>query len=469
MSSTVALILTLAFIAFLFWRDNREKPDVTSALWLPFFWVVVGSGSRFLSQWLDLFGIHTGGITVEDGSPIDAVFYLFLIAAGMYVLHLRRVRFSRFFRNNRWVAIYFAYCLLAVLWSDFPYVSAKRWIKLLGDPVMVLVILTEPRPMDSLVLLMKRCAYIMLPVSILFIKYFPDLGRGFDDWTGVAHNTGIATNKNELGFDCWIFGAVLFWHLLQVLQWERGHSRRSEITLCCGLLAMDVWLLHMAQSATSLMALALSAFVMLFLGLRWVKVKYVSAYILAAVIFCLLGGMTFGLFGGVIHLLGRNETFTGRTDIWHMLWNWPINPVVGTGFESFWLGDRREQIQSNLYFLNEAHNGYLETYLNLGYIGVFLVVAMLLATYFKARRELLLDFEWGRFRLAFLFAFILYNWTEAAFRLNAFPFFVFFLIAIDYPAPASIADEEVIDLAASGEEMEPVYVPVPIPVAASQR
>ena len=90
-------------------------------------------------------------------------------------------------------------------------------------------------------------------------------------------------------------------------------------------------------------------------------------------------------------------------------------------------------------FLNEAHNGYLETYLNLGYIGVAITAATLLATYGKARRELLDHFEFGRFRLAYLIAFILYNWTEAAFRMNCFPFFMFFVIAIDYPARRALA------------------------------
>src|SRR5580692_11143687 len=103
MPSSVATLLTLAFIAVLFIRDIRGKPKVTSALWLPFFWIVVGPGSRFLSQWLDIFGFRVGGITVEDGSPIDATFYAVLIAMGMLVLHKRRVSIGEFVRNNRWL------------------------------------------------------------------------------------------------------------------------------------------------------------------------------------------------------------------------------------------------------------------------------------------------------------------------------------------------------------------------------
>jgi len=443
MPQSLATLLTLAFIAVLFIRDLRGKPNVTGALWLPFFWIVVGPGSRFLSQWLDIFGFHVGGITVEDGSPIDATFYAALIAMGMFVLYKRRVSIREFIGNNRWLTIFLAYCLVAVLWSDFPFVSLKRWIKLLGDPVMALVILTEPDVIESLTVLIKRAAYVMLPVSILFIKYYPDLGRLYDTWTGAQMNTGIATNKNELGFDCWIIGAVLLWHMAQVFHREPGRGKRNEMMLCGGLMVMDLWLLKTAHSASPFVALILGAGIMLFLGLRWVRKERVSAYILMVLIVGTVAGAGLGLFGGIIHLLGRNETFTGRTDIWTMLWHWNINPAVGAGFEGFWLGDRREAVEDLYPGLNEAHNGYLETYLNLGIVGVLITVAMLLATYGKCRRELFRNFDWGRFRMAYLFSFIVYNWTEASFRLNALPFFIFFLIAINYPKRQTAVAPEV--------------------------
>jgi O-antigen ligase len=384
-----------------------------------------------------------GGVTVEDGSPVDAVFYLCVIMTGIFILHQRRLSFLKFIHNNRWLTLFMAYCLVAILWSDFPYVSFKRWIKLLGDPVMALIVLSEPDVIVAVSCLMKRCAYVMLPISILFIKYFPNLGRLYDIWEGHPMYTGIATNKNELGFDCWILGAVLFWHLLQVLPWKAGRTKREELLLCAGLLCMDLWLLKMAHSASSFVALVVAAGIMTFLGFRWVDKRRVGAYICLGIMGCALAGLGLGLFGSFIHLLGRDETFTGRTDIWHLLWNWNVNPLVGTGYESFWLGDRREAVQNVYPGLNEAHNGYLETYLNLGIIGVVITVALLLAAYGKSRRELFRNFEFGRFRMAFLFSFIVYNWTEAAFRLNAFPFFMFFLVAIDVPKLRKPAPERV--------------------------
>ncbi|MGH7978646.1 MAG: O-antigen ligase family protein, partial [Limisphaerales bacterium] len=366
MPSSLALALTLGFIVLLFVRDIREKAKVTNALWIPFLWIAVcGGGSRYFSQWLDMFGLHVGAISVEDGSPVDAAFNGALILGGLLVLHKRRVMVLEFVRNNRWLTIYLAYCLLAITWSDYPFVSAKRWVKLLGDPVMALVVLTEPEPSEALIRTMKRCAYVMLPLSILFIKYFPVLGRTFDEWSGAPQNTGVATNKNELGFDCWILGAVMFWHLLQVLRWERGRARRDELILCAALIAMDLWLLKDAHSASSLVAFVLAAGVMLFLGMRWVRRRSVGFYIIAGAAAAAVALFGFGLTDTVIHLLGRNDTLTGRTEIWRALWHWNINPIIGTGYEGFWLGARRLAVQQNvLSFLNEAHNGYLETYLN---------------------------------------------------------------------------------------------------------
>ncbi|HEU6449226.1 MAG TPA: O-antigen ligase family protein [Verrucomicrobiae bacterium] len=497
MPSSLALVLTVAFIAVLFLRDVRERANISGALWIPLLWIFFSS-SRFFSQWLAVFGINLGGITVEDGSPVDAAIFAFLIASALYVLYQRRVTVAEFFRDNRWITIYLLYCLIACAWSDFPFVGFKRWIKLLGGPVMALVILTEPDPMESLARLMKRFAYLLLPLSICFIKYFPDIGRAFDPWNGLPTNTGVTTNKNMLGQDCMILGLFLFWHLLQVRKSPTGWSKatdepavasvydrqfgsgtarlksptseddpssaglvnsktkRNEILLCLGLLGMDLWVLKVAHSATSLACLILGTAIILFLGMRSVSWKNITGYMIAGIaivaIFLSAGGFDF-----IVHLLGRNDTLTDRTYIWQMLLHWKINPIIGTGFEGFWLGQRRQELQSVLPFLNEAHNGYLETYLNIGLVGLALTIAMVLATYFKTRRALFVDFEFGRFRLAYLLAFICYNWTEAAFRTHCFPFIVFFLIAVDY------AQRETVESSEPGmvtpEDFEPVIVP----------
>jgi exopolysaccharide production protein ExoQ len=433
MPPQIAALVYILGVVWLFRRDFRERPNVTAALWLPFFWIFI-SGSRFFTQWLEIFGLDLGGVSVEEGSPVDAFVFFGIIISGVYVLHRRRVNWSEFMRNNRWVTIYLCYCLLAITWSDFPFVAFKRWIKLFGQPIMVLVLLTEPDPVESFTRLLKRFAYMIVPISILFIKYFPQFGSCYDTWTGQRMNTGITTDKNALGCDCFILTLFFIWHFLRVRHQERGVVRRHELLLCFGFLVALGWLLNTAHSSTPIGALILALAVMWFLGLKFVERRRLGTYLVVFVVVCALGEFFFGIHNLAIHALGRNSTLTGRTEIWQILLHWNINPILGVGFESFWLGDRIDKLAELLpgLPLNEAHNGYLETYIQLGLLGVFITIAMLAATYFKAHRALLNDFDFGRFRLAYLAGFIVYNWTEAAFRTHAFPFFMFFLIAIDY-------------------------------------
>jgi O-antigen ligase len=322
-------------------------------------------------------------------------------------------------------------------------VAFKRWIKVLGHPIMALIVLTEPNPVEALTTLMKRCAYVIVPVSILFLKYYPEWGRGFDLWTGAAVNTGITTNKSALGVDCLILGFFFFWHLLQMWSCERGKAKRNELFLTGGFLLAIWWLFSMAHSSTSLVSLFVGMLIVVLLGLRVVDKKFIGTYLIVGVLALAAAEWAFGIYANVLQLLGKDPTLTDRTLLWTDLLKVEINPLFGAGFESFWLGERfREFAASRWWAPNQAHNGYLETYLNLGLVGLVLLIALLIATFGKGRRELFTNFQFGRFRLGFLMAVIAYNWTEAAFKNISVIWFVFCLIALDYSQPESESFEQ---------------------------
>jgi O-antigen ligase len=454
---SIASCLTVAFIAWLFRRDIREKPDVTSALWLPLLWLVIPC-SRPVSEWLSIFGLPvSGGASVEEGSPLDAAFYFVLIAAGFCVLLKRQVRLSEIVRNNGWLIAFLLYCFISIAWSDFPFVAFKRWIKILGHPIMVLIVFTEPDPEEALTRLMKRCAYVVVPVSILFIKFYPQLGRGFSPWGG-AMNTGIAEGKNMLGADCLILGYFFFWHLLRTWPTERDQRRRNELRLIAGLLIGIWWLFSQAHSATSLTSFVIGALVVVFVGIRSLNKNLIGTYMLAALVLLAAAELAFGVSGRLSENLGRGSDMSGRTVLWTALLGLHTNPIFGSGFESFWLGERPKQLEGIFFFIpNEAHNGYLEIYLTLGLIGLFLLIGLFVGTFWKIRLELFRNFEWGRYRLGFLAAVVLYNWTEAAFKTLNPIWFAFYLIAMDYPRIYLATVQPSVGVARSEESSEFAY------------
>jgi exopolysaccharide production protein ExoQ len=429
----LALFLTLALIVFLFRRDIREKPDVSGGLWLPLLWLVLNC-SRSVSQWLNIFGLPvSGAASAEEGSPLDAFFYLVLATAGFCVLCKRQVYLSEIVLNNGWLIAFFLYCFISIAWSDFPFIAFKRWTKVLGHPIMALIVLTEPDPEEALIRLMKRCAYVVVPVSILWIKYYPQLGRGYTEW-GEPMNKGIAIGKNMLGADCLILGFFFFWHLLQTWQTERNTRRRNELRWIAGFLIGISWLLRLAHSATSTICLFVGVLIVVFVGIRSIK-NFIGTYMLAALVLLAAAELAFGISGSLSESLGRGKDLTGRKVLWAQVLEFQPNPILGAGFESFWLGERRVRM-AELYKgwqPGGAHNGYLETYLNLGLIGLSLLIGLLIATFWKIRLELFRNFEWGRYRLGFFAAVVLHAWTETTFAAYGPLWFVFYIMALDYP------------------------------------
>ena len=282
MPPKVALLLTLGFMGVLFWRDIREKPNITRAIWLPIVWMFLVA-SKPVSQWLSIFGLPGFAATsVEEGSSLDAFVFLGLIALGIYVLSKRQVSLSEVLRDNAWLTAFVLYCFLAIFWADLPFVSFKRWIKILGHPIMVLILFTEPDPREALVRLMKRCAYVILPVSILWIKYYPALGRRVSEF-GAMTNSGIAVGSNVLAGICAILGLFFLWHFFQIRRTSKSKRRRNELRLIVGLLLMSGYCLGETHSATADFCLFLGAVTMMLLGLRFVNKRLIGTYVLAGI------------------------------------------------------------------------------------------------------------------------------------------------------------------------------------------
>ncbi len=433
MPPALATLLTVVFIFFLFFLDSRKQGEISSALWLPVFWLAI-TGSRFPTQWLNL-----GNSAVDaEGGLLDVAYFLTLIILGIRVLVVRHVAIGNLVEHNKWLAAFFIFSFLSIAWSDFPFIAFKRYIKILGHPVMALIILTDSHPKQALQKVMKRCAYLMMLPSVLFIKYYPQYGRGFDRWTGEAFNNGIMITKNELGAGCMVFGIFFFWNLLTARRIEDHSYRRMEILQSAGFLYMVGWLMYMAHSSTSLVALMIGGVTIGVLGLRIVNKRFIGTYFVAVILVAAIAEWGFDLRENVIEMLGEDSTLTDRTLVWADCLALVDNPILGAGFESFWLGPRLDILWAKWWWKpNQAHNGYIETYLNLGGVGVVLLAGLIISTFRKSSQQLLTDFDFGRLRLGFLFAIILYNYTEATFKALHLVWTIFHIIAIDYPRPST--------------------------------
>src|SRR5438128_196474 len=129
----------------LFWLDRDQRSRTSGALWIPVVWLSLAC-SRSVGQWLQLGTPMNLADEYLEGSPIDRLAYMGLLVIGLIVLANRRRRVGRILRANGPILLFFLYCAVSFLWSDFPDVAFKRWTKAIGDLVMVLVVLSDREP-----------------------------------------------------------------------------------------------------------------------------------------------------------------------------------------------------------------------------------------------------------------------------------------------------------------------------------
>jgi O-antigen ligase len=300
---------------------------------------------------------------------------------------------------------------------------------------MVLVLFTEPDPEEAIIRSIKRCAYVIFPVSILWIKYYTALGRKFDEW-GAMTSVGIAGGKNELGAVCLFMGAFLLWRWLRIRRADKTRARRDELWLLTFLLSTIAYALWKAHSGTSTICFLLAVGVIFGLELRAVDKRIIGYYLAMLCVAAIAAQLLFDVYGKVVDLSGHESTIEGRGRLWEVLLQTDHDPVLGVGYESYWLGERLQRIWDMPEFRwhpTQAHNGYIETYINLGAVGLIMLVGVILAAFRKCLEELRRDFEWGRIMLACLIAIVAHNWTEAGFKALDTVFFFFFLVSLRYP------------------------------------
>jgi exopolysaccharide production protein ExoQ len=420
MSPSLALSIWLLLLVGLFCFDPARERKTSAALWVPLVWFFF-LGSRTPSMWLGLQTASSAAQALEEGSPLDRTIFSVLTLAVFVILVSRSFQWRKFVTQNSALAFFLAFALLSVAWSDFPFATFKKWFRDMGVCMAVLVVLSDPRPLEAVRTLLRRLYYLLVPLSIVFVKYYPNLGKTFSEW-GSQEYTGVSTSKNMLGVLCLVSGIFFFWDT--VTRWPQRRDKQVKWVIFLNVLfiGMALYLLNLSGSKTSTVCLALGCLMIAAAHcsfgrrhLGWVKA-------LAPLVFVLYLILTigFGMGAQLSEAVGGSANMSDRTHIWQVLLSVPINPVLGTGYQSFWLGSRVQWVWARLDGDNvlEAHNGYLQIYLDLGLIGLFLFCTFLISTYRKICERLDALTPLGSLGLGLWSLLLLYNVTEASFEVN---------------------------------------------------
>jgi exopolysaccharide production protein ExoQ len=418
MPPQLMLWLGIGFAFWLFRLDRAWRRLPSAALWIPGIWLAMAS-SRQMSFWLGSVGLVGGGTSNLEGSPVNVIFNGSLFLITLVVLYRRGFSWGEFTAANKALVSIFAFFLCSALWSPFPLPTVKRLIQEFGCVLTGLIILTERDPGESLRVLFVRVSYILFPLSVIFIRYIPSIGRVVSSVSGTHMLCGVADHKNSLGQVTMVFCLVLLWDMMETRKEALTPQTTPERWARPVNMGIGLYLLVISNSGTSLMCFLLGI-VLLFGGKLLARRENARQLFMVSVIsiVCLLIiNQEFGIASRISEAMGRGAGLTGRTDIWNKILEKNSNYLIGSGFRGFWETSEGESVWRELGTnpLLTAHNGYLETYLNGGAVGLFLLTVFLLSTGLNAVSKLVKGDPIGRLAVVFWPILLIGNVTESQF------------------------------------------------------
>ena len=394
--------------------EHKQNPSVTWAVWIPTLWLTLIS-SRDLAFWLG-----RGDADPGTGSPYQRAFLLLLCCLSLIVLYGRRFDWYKAIKDNIWMIMLVLYMFASIFWShNAPYISLKRWVKELIPVVMALVVLSEDNPRNAVASVLRRSIYVLIPFSLLLVICFPDYG--VESFGSLEAWIGVTTHKNALGRLCSISVCFLVWAFFNRWLARDGVSLRYQAYTDMFVLGLALYLLKgpgIGKTVSITSAASLVIGLAMFFGLIWMRklkrylgVKTLKTVTVAIIVLgtatVFIGGLVVG--GDIVSSLGREETLTGRTEIWAKLMPFAMKePIIGHGIGGFFT----DEMQKSLGNLPHAHNGYMDVILDYGFVGLFFVSMFLLSFCGKAHKTLYYDYAWGSLMLCLLYMTVIYNVAE---------------------------------------------------------
>ncbi len=308
---------------------------------------------------------------------------LYGIALLLLLVHHRR-DIMRLLSQNKLLVLVVAYILLSTIWAFDQSASLRRALAFSLTVAFCAYLALRYTPTE----LLKLAAWALLVVavaSVIAVIFFPEygreeFGRKMGWWRGISSiNTAFGRFM--------ALGILVIWCLRRT-DWK---LQRFDF-LVLGFFALCTYQANAATSIASVFAAFVSIITI------WSKSLFkveLPPKVLIGVFFALIALITVPFyFSDVLVVLGRDATLTNRIFIWQAAFEqgWR-NPILGVGYESFWIEGNAAAAYYNMFGsgstqIGNGHNGYLDVWLELGFVGLTLLVLLLLQAVTRVIRSL---------------------------------------------------------------------------------
>jgi O-antigen ligase len=346
MVETWALMIPLAFFASngVFWFQAALRNNPLSS----------GNGA--------LVNTHHFQETLASGAVVFSI-----VAAVVFTRVKSAVRLLRIDRIFMMLGIL---AMASAFWSQSPFLSLRFSLFLVFDTLFMFYLSCRFSE-DQQIQLVFLLGWLCVSFSVILSLAFPAFGI---DHTGGTNGAwmGMYGQKN--------MGAMATLYLLPVVFFLPSKTLLAKVVRGVYVLLSIVFIV-MSQSKSSLVALILLFIFVLAMQMfnKFTSKSKLVLLFVGAMIVLPLAAVTISYWQQIAYWFGKDPTLTGRTEIWKaVMVSIMKHPLLGYGYQAFWEGGYTGE-SANVSFaaqwgVTSAHNGFLEVCLELGIIGMGLVL-----------------------------------------------------------------------------------------------
>lgn len=376
------------------------------------FWLIF-----YLNMPDNLEGFAANG-PIETANYVARNIKVGMILISLCVIGMRVALAGRLLsRLNLGMTLVLILALLSSLWSIDSSATLLRFVSLISVALVCFAAALADRGRAFQRLVIPPVMFILigsLAVGFAFPDKIAEIGTDISQknaWHGITHG------KNEFGMVA-SFGAIVCVNSFLARRRVAWSVIGAAIAITC---------LVLSRSNTSQFATAAGILSMvLVMRIPIIRNRFTVPVVIGIASTILLyelatqnvipGAST--LFAPILSLTGKDATFSARTLIWNVIKQHIQGaPYLGTGYGAYWIPFPTSPsyvfVSMMFFYPMEAHNGYLETVNDLGFVGLFGLLMFIVLFIRQALRLIPIDRSQAALYLGLLFQEMVINMSES--------------------------------------------------------
>jgi exopolysaccharide production protein ExoQ len=311
-------------------------------------------------------------------NALNQVFYSALFLISLFTLFPNAKKFGRFLVKEKYLTLFLLWCLLTIFWSDYPFITFKRYFRFLAAVLVCFSFLLHTKSIDRMVPYLAKLVIVHIVLSFVASLIHPmAIDQSF---LSSGAWRGLADQKNTLGQISLVGIVVSTYYSFKFTSYKKA--------LCILATLISFVVMMGSQSTTSLIILLVFAAIGSFLALDKIYKPLNMGHVPAIATLTVFSGATLlviivvpDFLTTTVGLFGKDLSFSGRTDLWSLIFYYAKqNLWLGRGYMTFWGIENQDMLfifKQFVWLPTQAHMGYLDLLNETGIVGLTLVVLMI--------------------------------------------------------------------------------------------